>query len=139
MNIWVGQKLGVTLALFKQWLDFVVPDRRRVEREQRQAQSIDAMAEIFLGAQRHPIWEAVHETIDEEIVRLGNDLLEPGLKARQMERLRGAQGALVDFKVELLQRLADAQAVVGRGSGLGAKGLMELVVGGNGWGLPGRE
>lgn len=81
---------------------------RRVVVERRAEMSQGEILEALLHAKGNPLWRAVHEILDNEIVEAGNELLETGLKAREVERRRGALAGLTVFKAELLERLREA-------------------------------
>jgi hypothetical protein len=104
----IGCCIGPLVALFALSRKWRQTPTKQTEIARRPEKTKGEMTEAFLMAKNHPIWDAVHEALDDEIVRVGNDLLEPSIDAREVDRLRGAQGGLVDFKAELLERMRDA-------------------------------
>lgn len=83
--------------------------RRRVVLMGRENERPEAeLSQCFLGASDLPVFQAVMEVLDNRIVDLGNDLLDPGLTTRRLDRAAAAQGALVDFKATLLDKVAYA-------------------------------
>ena len=62
-------------------------------------------AEAFLAAPNNPLFEAIITVLDNQVMDLGNELLEPKATTTEIDLARGGQKALVDLKATLLDKI----------------------------------